>query len=389
MNIFTANARGEILLVEKDITEVEKYKTIFSDLYNLTEAVSGKAALEIAESKKIDIVLICGVLEDIDIVEFCHKIRENPKIASLPVVLLCEQDEMNYVLKALNAGADGYFIKPTNEKELIAQINQLIEQRKPQSIKTKAKPEGIKTILLTSNKGGTGVSTIVANWGYALSKFFNKKVLLIDAAGYTNHLSVLLGVECKNSLSMYYSDYSKISKQFLNDTIVKVNNNLGILNLLTKISDINKIKIPILDWILETAREEYDYILIDLKAGIFDEKSLFLITKSNEIHIVSTYDPLTIKDTGSFMNILKEFGVHEKKIKLLINRADCVVGDLNPESFEQSQYQMAFWAFPNDWFGCIESASKGMSIIEHAPKSKLAKEFKIFAEHYIKQESHT
>lgn len=62
--------------------------------------------------------------------EMCKKIKNNNITSHIPIILLTAKSSSKDKISGLEFGADDYLIKPFNEKELIARITNIIDQRK-------------------------------------------------------------------------------------------------------------------------------------------------------------------------------------------------------------------------------------------------------------------
>lgn len=382
-------SNGNFLIIESIPAEATRYSKVFSQYnYSSTVVESGSAAFEALKNQQVDLLLIDGKLSDIEIDKFCSHIKEDLGISSLPIVVLTSKDESEYRLKAIESGVDGYLIKPVGDEELISQLSELIGKNKPEKAELESNigddEKKAMIVAIASCKGGTGVSTIVANWGYSLS-MYNKKVLLIDAAGYTNHLTALLSSNPKSNFADVCRENSNGSgEDILNSSITPINNNLAVVNLVNKINDISAIRIPVLEETLKAASKIYDFILIDIEGGILDEIGMSLLQSADELQVITTYEPFALRDTSVFIENLKEFGIPESKIRLTINRANCEIGNLDPGMIQKNLKHSIFCTLPNDWNACIEASHNRMTVIDYAPKSKLTKELRVLSEHYVK-----
>jgi len=92
--------------------------------------------LEYLKTNSPDLVLLDLMLPDADGFEVCKYIRNNEKLASIPVIMLTARgDEMDRVL-GLELGADDYITKPFSPRELVARVKAVL-RREDKSVKTK------------------------------------------------------------------------------------------------------------------------------------------------------------------------------------------------------------------------------------------------------------
>jgi two-component system, OmpR family, KDP operon response regulator KdpE len=87
--------------------------------YDVSSAMTGRAALETFDRERPDLLLLDLGLPDISGVEICRKIRQT---ANVPILVLSARGAEGDKVKALDAGADDYVTKPFGAEELLARI---------------------------------------------------------------------------------------------------------------------------------------------------------------------------------------------------------------------------------------------------------------------------
>jgi two-component system KDP operon response regulator KdpE len=87
--------------------------------YAVLESLNGRSALELAVSKKPDVILLDLSLPDMDGLEVLKRLRE---WSSAPVIVVSARGEEADKIAGLDQGADDYLIKPFGVDELLARI---------------------------------------------------------------------------------------------------------------------------------------------------------------------------------------------------------------------------------------------------------------------------
>lgn len=122
------NDRRVVLMVEDDnkLREVLT-KFLSRNDYEVLAAENGKVGLELfyENSKNLDIVLLDGMLPDIDGVDVLKEIREHSQV---PVIMLTARESEEDQLNGLNNGADNYITKPFLMKVLFVHMDKLIQR---------------------------------------------------------------------------------------------------------------------------------------------------------------------------------------------------------------------------------------------------------------------
>ena len=116
-----------ILVVDDTPENIRLLDAVLSPRGYTVDAVSsGAQAVEkLAEEPLPDLVLLDIVMPEVDGYEVCRRIRAAPATALLPVVMITASSGEEKV-KALEAGADDFVMKPFDQAELLARVSSLI-----------------------------------------------------------------------------------------------------------------------------------------------------------------------------------------------------------------------------------------------------------------------
>ena len=98
-------------------------------------AFTGAMGIKMAIDKQPDVIISDAVLPDIDPLDLCRQLKQDQKLKGIPVVLLLTNQDIEWKLKALEAGAEGFLTLPADPADLIAQIKVMskIKQDDPTS----------------------------------------------------------------------------------------------------------------------------------------------------------------------------------------------------------------------------------------------------------------
>jgi two-component system chemotaxis response regulator CheY len=95
--------------------------------YEVCEAGNGKEALKVMESEKaaINLVLADWNMPEMNGLELLKQLRQDPDLASLKVIMVTTETEINHMVSALEAGANEYVMKPFT-KEILREKLELV-----------------------------------------------------------------------------------------------------------------------------------------------------------------------------------------------------------------------------------------------------------------------
>jgi DNA-binding response OmpR family regulator len=101
-----------ILIIEDDkfLRELIARKLI-KEGYEISEAIDGEEGIKKIKEEKPDLILLDLILPGIDGFEVLARIKEDPALAAIPVIILSNLGQKEDVEKGLKLGAVDYLIK--------------------------------------------------------------------------------------------------------------------------------------------------------------------------------------------------------------------------------------------------------------------------------------
>lgn len=122
--------KPKLLVIDDNIDIREYIRATFADEYDIMESANGKEGLEMAIKFVPDIVVSDVMMPQMNGMEFCSALKQNPATCHVPVILLTAKVLDDQKIEGYEHGADSYITKPFNSKILRARIENLINSRK-------------------------------------------------------------------------------------------------------------------------------------------------------------------------------------------------------------------------------------------------------------------
>ncbi|MFC1752792.1 GDP-mannose 4,6-dehydratase [Thermoproteota archaeon] len=119
--------------------------------FEVNQAHSGKEALKFIQTNEIDLILLDVFMPDANGYELAKQLKENPKTAGVPIVMLTADSSQEDKVKALKSHVDDFINKPFIEEELVARLEALLRRSE-----TKQMKKSIINILITGGAGFIG-----------------------------------------------------------------------------------------------------------------------------------------------------------------------------------------------------------------------------------------
>ena len=119
----------KILIVddEEDILDLLEYN-LAANGYEVSRGNNGAEAIQLAEEKQPDLIILDVMMPVMDGIKTCEHIRKRPDLAHIPVVFLTARAEEYAELAGFEAGADDYIVKPIKPRVLIKRLNALLRR---------------------------------------------------------------------------------------------------------------------------------------------------------------------------------------------------------------------------------------------------------------------
>jgi two-component system cell cycle response regulator len=95
--------------------------------YDLAVATNGAEALRRAAEIIPDLILLDVMMPEMDGFETCRRLRGDPRLAEVPVIMITALDDSDSRLRGFEAGADDFVSKPCDQVELQARVRTITQ----------------------------------------------------------------------------------------------------------------------------------------------------------------------------------------------------------------------------------------------------------------------
>jgi len=293
---------------------------------NILEAGSGREALIIAWRDEPALVLFDPVLSDLTDLEFIHKLRQDPRTSSTPMIALSSDPDPARRESCLNAGVNDYLMKSSEAVTALEEsLARLLGIEKPPATTSERSDKKVNGALIVflSAKGGTGTSSLCANMAMNIKRAEpESRVVVADLVLPIGSIAGMVGYQGElNLITVADLPSSQTNGEYFHKNLPEPE--LWRFQLLAGSPDPqhgNILKGERIEEIVDMLRSAYDFIILDIGRSL-SRISLPLIQKADLITLIVSTDLDTIKLTKTVWEYFQEQGIDNQKIYAILNRA--------------------------------------------------------------------
>ena len=119
--------KPKILIVDDNIPNLELLQAYLEDSdYDIEQAEDGYVAMDMIATDKPDLLILDVMMPRISGFEVCKKLKNDPKTADMPIIMVTALSEMGDIERAIDCGTDDFLSKPVNRIELLTRVKTML-----------------------------------------------------------------------------------------------------------------------------------------------------------------------------------------------------------------------------------------------------------------------
>ena len=184
--------------------------------YKLAFAHDGKDAIAKAAELAPDLILLDVMMPGIDGFEVCRRLRADPGLVEVPVIMVTTLNDRDSRLQGIEAGADDFVSKPFDKLELQARIRTITRlNRKRKRVMEALQDNMAKTeCLLLNILPGPIAERLKKNPGIIADRFDDVTVLFADIVGFTKLTNQIPPAELVALLNEVFSSFDELTERY-------------------------------------------------------------------------------------------------------------------------------------------------------------------------------
>ncbi len=162
----------QILIVDDNPANLDIFETrLAAHGYDIITARDGEEGLAVAIERKPDLILLDIMMPKLDGIEVCRRLKGDPKLPFMPIILVTAKAETEDLVAGLEAGGDEYLTKPVDQKALVARVKSMLRIKELHDT-TREQAERIEADAAR-----------LAEWNESLQKQVAQQVAELDRVG--------------------------------------------------------------------------------------------------------------------------------------------------------------------------------------------------------------
>jgi signal transduction histidine kinase len=120
--VLPGTARPRVLLADDNADMRDYLSRLLAQRFDVEAAADGQEALQAARRRRPDMVLTDVMMPRLDGYGLLRALRSDPRLRTIPIIMLSARVGEEGIGEGLEAGADDYLIKPFSARELMARV---------------------------------------------------------------------------------------------------------------------------------------------------------------------------------------------------------------------------------------------------------------------------
>jgi CheY-like chemotaxis protein len=310
---------NKVLIIDDDVDTLKLVGLMLERQgYEISVASNGTIGLAKAAEDKPELILLDVMMPDLDGYEVTKRLRSNPALAHIPIIMFTAKTMVDDKVAGFEAGVDDYLTKPTHPAELTAHVKAVLAR----SAQAVAAPEANAQIIgFLGSRSGIGTTTLALNSGVVI---LDEGYDVIIAEINPGHGSMGLELDIQDP-----SGLSNVLSRSLKDIHLRsvdaeiVNHSSGVRLLLSSFhpreTELEQ-AVPQIEAVVSNLASMCDLLILDLGAGV-KPYTKPILQKCDRIILV--VEPVYPSDAmgRALLQELETSGINTSKIGLaLINR---------------------------------------------------------------------
>jgi pilus assembly protein CpaE len=368
-----------VLLLDSDPASSELIQSILmAGGASVTVMDDATAAINAAADHSLVIIDVTG--PSTTAADVCRELRSRSALASIPVLCICQTDDVEERIRFLEAGADDVIAKPFDARELEARVEALgVRSTTSRDLGPVSSPEAPASrprtlVAVYSPKGGAGTTTVATNVATVMAERRPGRVAIIDLDLQFGQVATHLNVRPRQTLAdLARDEQSRNDPELVRTYAAQTTFGLGVFAAPSSPELAELITVQHVEELLTTVSSAYDFVVVD--AGSYlDERSLAVLDRADGVILPIYPEIAALKAAHVLIDYLTGTSAIVAKTSFILNNL-FVRELLKLRDVENGLGAKIALDLPYDPFLYQKAVNEGVPIVRGAAKTVIAERF--------------
>ena len=289
------------------------------------------------------------------------------------VFLTASNTDVDMLLDALHLGVKEFFPQPLKPEQIERALENVVKRFQQREHLSKLR-QG-KVISVVGGKSGVGTTTLAVNLAVLQKQMLaGKSLLLMDIHFESGEVPLFLDVNPEHGLGEVARNLSRLDITFLESLLSQHSSGISLLPVGQETIPSSTIPSEATAATTNLLTSLFDYTIVDCGSGLHDI-NWPVIERSFCILVVTTLSAPALRKTKDLLNNLRERGIPNENLWLMINRYSSRTSPALKTTEEFLQVAKS-WQLPNEYDLACRSLNEGLPLSKIGPRAKLTKSIK-------------
>lgn len=312
---------AKILVIDDNADMLQMLRLILQERgkHEVTLSADGADGLSRALTSPPDLAIVDVMMPGITGYDVVRRLREQPRTAGVPILILTARGQLIDRQTALQAGASDHMSKPVTPQALLDKVEELLSAHGPSN--GRGRGEAGMVISLMSLRGGVGVTTLAVNLALSGVQQYEaegkaSKVCLVDLSPSSGQATLHLRVKAQQTWAALPGLEKKPSVGTLADLLTIHPSGLRLLAAPFEPTFARTLSAPLVEAMLTGLGRLFELTVIDTPP-LIDEVAAVALDSSDRIVLVLTPEVGAIQATVAMLQVMSDV---DQKVRVVLNQ---------------------------------------------------------------------
>jgi pilus assembly protein CpaE len=307
---------AKILVIDDNADLLQMMRLILQERggHEVILSADGADGLSRALTDPPDLAIIDVMMPGLTGYDIVRRLREQPRTAEVPVLILTARGQMIDRQTALQAGANDHMAKPVTPPALLEKVDELLQLRRAVSVAS----DGGQVVSLLSLRGGVGVTTLAVNLALSGVRAGGgaAPVCLVDLSPSSGQATLHLRVKAHQTWAALPGLGPQPSYGALTALLTPHASGLQLLAAPFEPTFANTLSAALVEGLIEAFKSQFSLVVIDTPP-LIDVVAAAALDSSDLIVLVLTPEVGAVQATVAMLQVMDEM---EDKVLVVLDQ---------------------------------------------------------------------